>query len=181
MPRGIDCILYRNSAALGSGYGTPTWNEVRNVKDVQLNDTKESFEVTTRHERGLKVYEQTLSEIEVTGMIRQPELAATTGDPNYDDWIAIRDAYFGNTVLHLEVLTGGRTTTGSIGLNGFWKVAEFSEDQSNSVALFNAFKLKPAPVDATTLASTATAEAMRRVKVTSGSATYANFGSTSYS
>lgn len=180
MPRGIDCILYRNSAALGVGYATPTWNEVASVKDVQLTHSLESFDVSTRAEKGLKVYEQTMSEIEITGMIRHPEHAAIANDPNFDDFVAFRDAYFGNTVLHLEVLNGGRTTSGVIGLNGFFKVASWDEDQSNGASLMAAFTLKPAPVDVTTLATTNTAQAMRRVKVTSGSATYANFGSTSF-
>jgi len=181
MPRGIDCKLYRNSAALGAGYATPTWNEVTNVRDVQLNHSLESFEMSTRHELGVKVYEQTMSEIEVTGMLRHPEHAATTGDPGYDDFIVFRDAYFGNTVLHLQVLNGGNTTNGVIGLNGFFKIAQWNEDQSNGVGLMIAFTLKPCPVDVVTLAATATAQAMRRVKVASGAATYANFGSTSFS
>lgn len=177
---GINCILYRNSAALGAGYGTPTWNAVDSIRDAKISKSKNKYPTGTRAEKGLNTYEATDSEIEITCMIRLPEPAATTGDPNYDDWIVFRDAFWGNTVVHIEALTGARTVTGNIGINGFFKVTKLDEDQSNGVALFADMVLTPTHVDATTLATTPAAQAMRDVKIVSGTAQYSNFNANSF-
>lgn len=181
MPRGIDCKLYRNSAALGAGYATPTFNEVASVKDLEYTITTESFETTTRLEKGIKTYEQTVADLEISFMLRLPEAAATTGDPNYDDYIAFRTAFNTNLVIDCMMLTGTTATNGAEGFRGFFKVSDFSETQGAADSLFKKVVLKPSCVDATTLASTASAEAMRRVKVAAGAPTYASWGSDSFS
>lgn len=180
MPRGIDCKLYRNSAALGAGYATPTFNEVASIKDLEYTLTTESFETTTRLEGGIKTYEQTVADLEISFMLRLPEPAATTGDPNYDDYIAIRTAFNTNLVIDAMMLTGTTATNGAEGFRGFFKVSDFSESQGHGDSLFKKVVLKPSCVDATTLASTAAAQAMRRVKIAAGAPTYANWGSDTF-
>lgn len=180
MPRGLDCKLYRNSAALGAGYATPTFNEVANVKDLEYTLTTESFETTTRAEKGIKTYEQTVADLEISFMLRLPEPVATTGDPNFDDYTAIRTAFNSNVVLDMMMLTGTTATNGAEGFRGFFKVSEFSESQTQSDSLFKKVVLKPSCVDATTLATTNTAEAMRRVKIATGAPTYASWGSDTF-
>lgn len=176
MARGIDCIVYRDTAT----YASPTYQEVRNIKDLQLADSFDTADVSTRHERGLSVFEPTMEKVEYTGMMREPEITAAAGDPTFDDHLAFQTAYDGRTALHLEILTGGRTTNGSRGYNGFFFVTKWDQDQSNGVSLFRNFTLTPAPVPAATLAATPAAEAMRKVLVAAGAATYANIGSTTY-
>lgn len=181
MPLGINCVGYRNSAALGSGYATPTFNELGGVQDLKINQSKNKYKCTTRAEKGMEVEETTTTQITVTGKMRIPELAATTGNPDYDDLAAFRTAWNANSVLDLMFLDGGSTTNGSQGIRGFFKISKWDEDQSNDVATFMDFELVPCPVDSTTLASTATAQAMRHVLVATGAPTYANWGSNSFS
>jgi hypothetical protein len=187
MLRGIDCKLFRNSAALGAGYATPTFNEVASVKDLDYKLTEESYDVTTRREKGIKVYEPTLTDLEVTFMLRIPDnvlfgvtTGVTTGDPDFDDFRAYETAYNTKVVIDNLLLTGGTTTNGAEGFRGFFKVHDFSVSQANADALFAKVTLKPAPADSTTIATTPTAEAMRHARVTAGALTYANWGSDTF-
>jgi hypothetical protein len=181
MPSGIDGILYRNSASLGAGYATPTFNEVGNIKDLEYTLTWDSSETSVRRERGLKSYEPTMADLEFTFMLRVPEYAAASGNPDFDDLAAFIAAAATKGVMDLMVLNGPTATNGVRGFRGFFKVHDFSESQQNGEALFRKVVMKPAPVDATTLATTASAEMCRHVLIAAGAPTYATWGSNTFS
>jgi hypothetical protein len=177
---GIQCKMLRNSAALGAGYATPTFNDVESVMDVDYSLTQEEFETTTRAEKGIKVYETTLTNLEINFMLRVPELAAAAGNPDFDDFLAFETAHQLNNPLDIMVLSAGATTNGARGFRGFFKVHEFSESQKNGESLFRKVILKPCAVDPTTKATTSTAEAFRWARVAAGAVTYASLGSNTY-
>ena len=181
MPLGVLCVGYRNSAALGSGYATPTFNELASVQDLTITIAGDSFDASTRLEKGVRVYEVTMHDISVSFKHRVPDLGATMGDPTFDDLQAILGAWRTRAVLDCMFLDGSSSTNGAEGIRGFFKVHKMDQDQSNNVSTFWDVELKPAPVDGTTLASTASAQAMRHVKVATGAPTYANWGSNSFS
>lgn len=187
MIRGIDCKVYRNSAALGTGYATPTWNLVDGVKDVDIKDSAEAYDTTTRRDLGIKTYDVTLDDVEITLMLKIPDAvlagtttAVATGDPDFDDWRAFNTAKNQKINIDLMFLTGTTATNGAEGLRGFFKIHDFSVSQQNSDGLFQAVTLKPSTPDSTTLATTATAVAMRHVRVAGGAPTYANWGSDTF-
>jgi hypothetical protein len=181
MPAGIDGFAYRNSAALGAGYATPTWNEVGNIKDLEYSLTWESFETSVRREKGVKSYEPTMADLEITFMLRVPELAAAASNPDFDDLAVFVAAMATRGVIDMLVLNGSSTTVGARGFRGFFKVHDFSESQANADGIFKKITLKPSPVDSTTIATTATAEMMRHALVGAGPAvTFASWGSNTF-
>ncbi len=176
MALGILCKLYRNT----STYASPSWNEVTHIKDFKPVDSKEEFETTTRYGNGIKTFETTLTTIEWSGMMMVPDPAATTGDPNYDDYIVFRNAYYANTQLDILVLDGGVATNGCEGVRALVKVSQWEEDQSNNVRTMKAFKLCVTDPDVTTLAASPTAKPAKRARITGAALTQADFGSNTF-
>jgi TP901-1 family phage major tail protein len=128
---GLDAKLYRNSGPSG----TPTWNEVENVKDVTLNLEAGEADVTTRNSAGWRATVATLKD----GSI-EFEMVWDTDD---DDFAAIRDAFLNHTAVEFAVMDGGITTPGSQGLRATCMVTSFSRNEALEEAITVSVTVKP--------------------------------------
>ncbi len=174
---------YRNSAAAGAGYATPTWNEISGIREVTVSDTKETYETTTRTGNGIKSFVPTLTEYSFSFKMPCPEAGAAAGNLQYDDYIVFRNAYYSGGVIDMLILDGTTTEVGAEGIRFFAAVEQFEQDQSDNARLTTSIKLVITDPDVATLASAATpgAKPAKRARIGSGPAlTMADFGSSTF-
>lgn len=127
---GIDCKLYRN----GGTYGSPTWTEINEVKDLAVNGKWAEGDASTRASP-VKQQEPTQLEIEVNGMV----LVSLAGT----NFVALDDAFIAKTLLDVLVLNKDSATNGARGYRCDMKLFDFSEDQKIDGVLYRAMVLKP--------------------------------------
>jgi hypothetical protein len=132
---GLDAKLYRNTGT----YTTPTWNEVKNVKDVTLNLEAGEADVTTRGNAGWRATVATLKDASI-----EFEMVWDSAD---DDFAAIRDAFLNRTPIELAVMDGDITTTGSQGLRASCIVTNFSRNEALEEAITVSVTVKPTYAD----------------------------------
>ena len=128
---GMEAKLYRNSGT----FGTPTWAELTNVKDVTLNLEKGEADVTTRANNGWKATAATLKDASV-----EFEMVWDTTDTGFT---AIQQAYFNNTPIELAVMDGPIATAGSQGLRATMQVNNFSREEKLEDAIMVKVTCKP--------------------------------------
>lgn len=128
---GTDCKLYRQS---GGSYGAPTWLEIEDIRDLQVNPTFTEGDAKTRGSI-VDLAEPTRMQIEITGSIR-----VSVGNV---DFVALDDAFCTRAALDIMALNGGSTTNGVRGWRAYYKVFSFTEDQSIDGVLYRNFTLKP--------------------------------------
>lgn len=126
--------IYLNSTS----YGSPTWNEVKAVRDVKVGADFDKQDATTRAGGGLKQFVATLLELGITGLIRTDE-TDTTG------FAAMETAFLARGVLDVLILDGPRTTNGSRGYRFDSQVFKFGEDQKLEGVLYREFDVAPTP------------------------------------
>jgi|GEM_PF-2441147 len=115
---GLDCVLKRNTGT----YASPTWVEVKNVRNPGIPKTKTMGEVTTRRHGGYKAFIGTLKEFGL-----EFEMNADDGDTQY---VAFEDSYWNSTQLDLMVLRAADATSGDRkGVRIQMEVSEFGETQ----------------------------------------------------
>lgn len=128
---GLDAKLYRNTGS----YGSPTWNEVKNVKDVTLNLEAGSADVTTRGNGGWRANIATLKDASL-----EFEMVWDTAD---DDFTAIRTAFLTNAAIEFAVLDGPVATSGSQGLRASMAITNFSRAEPLEEAIKVSVTAKP--------------------------------------
>ena len=128
---GLDAKLYRNTAT----YASPTWNEVKNVKDVTLNLEAGSADVTTRGNGGWRANIATLKDASL-----EFEMVWDTAD---DDFTAIRTAFLTNAAIEFAVLDGPVATSGSQGLRASMAITNFSRAEPLEEAIKVSVTAKP--------------------------------------
>ena len=128
---GLDAKLYRNTAT----YASPTWNEVKNVKDVTLNLEAGSADVTTRGNAGWRANIATLKDASL-----EFEMVWDTAD---DDFTAIRTAFLTNAAIEFAVLDGPVATSGSQGLRASMAITNFSRAEPLEEAIKVSVTAKP--------------------------------------
>ena len=128
---GLDARLYRNTAA----YASPTWNEVKNVKDLTLSLEAGEADVTTRGNGGWRATIATLKD----GSL-EFEMVWDTAD---DDFTAIRTAFLANGSVEFAVLDGAYNTTGSQGLRAAMAITNFSRSEPLEEAIKVSVTAKP--------------------------------------
>ena len=128
---GMQAKLYRNSGS----YGTPTWVEVGNVKDLTLNLEAGEADVTTRSNSGWRATVATLKD----GSI-EFEMVWDTSDANFT---AIQQAFFNNTPLEFAVMDGAIATAGSQGLRATMSITNFSRNEALEEAIMVSVTAKP--------------------------------------
>lgn len=128
---GMEAKLYRN----GGSFGTPTWSELTNVKDVTLNLEKGEADVTTRANNGWKATAATLKDASV-----EFEMVWDTTDTGFT---AIQQAYFNNTPIELAVMDGPIATAGSQGLRATMQINNFSREEKLEDAIMVKVTAKP--------------------------------------
>jgi len=132
---GMDAKLYRNTGT----YETPTWVEITNAKDVNLNLEKGEADVTTRANQGWRATVGTLKDGSV-----EFEMVWDTLDAGFT---AIQEAYFDGTPLEVAVMDGDIATSGSQGLRATMTVTNFSRNEPLEEAITVSVTLKPTYAD----------------------------------
>lgn len=128
---GMQAKLYRNSGS----YGTPTWVEVGNVKDLTLNLEAGEADVTTRSNSGWRATVATLKD----GSI-EFEMVWDTTDGNFT---AIQQAFFNNTPVEFAIMDGAIATAGSQGLRATMSITNFSRSEALEEAIMVSVTAKP--------------------------------------
>jgi hypothetical protein len=132
-PLGKDAKLYRNTGS----YGTPTWNECDNVKDLSLTLTKAEYDATRRASGGWRETIGTIKDIEVS--------FNAVYSPTDADITAFKTAYLNNATIEIWVLSGVRTDAEAEGPRMTCHVVEMSREEQLEGGQELTIKLKPAP------------------------------------
>ncbi|MFO0225196.1 MAG: phage tail tube protein [Planctomyces sp.] len=127
---GLNAKLYRNTAASGS----PTWNEVTNVRDVTLNLETGEADVSTRSSS----WRASVGTLKSASL--EFEMVWDTAD---DDFAAIRDAFLNNTSVEFAVLDGGSTAPGTQGLRATMAIINFTRSEPLEEAIKVSVTAKP--------------------------------------
>jgi hypothetical protein len=128
---GLDARLYRNTGT----YASPTWNEIKNVKDVTLSLETSEADVTTRGNAGWRATVATLKD----GSIEFEMVWDTTDD----DFAAIRDAFLNRAAIEFAVMDGDITVSGSQGLRATCVVTNFTRNEALEEAITVSVTVKP--------------------------------------
>ena len=132
---GMDAKLYRNTGS----YGSPVWNEVKNVKDVTLNLEAGEADVTTRGNAGWRANIATLKDASL-----EFEMVWDTAD---DDFTASRTVFLTNAAIAFAVLDGPVATSGSQGLRASMAITNFSRAEPLEEAIKVSVTAKPTSAD----------------------------------
>jgi len=117
---GMDAVLnFQTGGVAGGG----SWTELANVKDVTLSLETGEADITTRANAGWRATVGTLKEASV-----EFEMVWDTADAGFT---AIKDAFFNNAVIGLQVLDGA---AGS-GLEADFSITNFSRNEQLEEAL----------------------------------------------
>ncbi|GMV72850.1 MAG: hypothetical protein AMXMBFR77_26870 [Phycisphaerales bacterium] len=114
---GLDCKLYRNTGT----WGSPTWAEVGNARDVTVNLERGEADLTTRANAGWRATVGTLKDASL-----EFEMVWDPGDAGF---AAVRDAFLNGTVLDMVALDGGIAVSGSQGLRAEFSILSFSRSE----------------------------------------------------
>ena len=117
---GMDAVLNFKSGGVG---GAGSWTELANVKDVTLSLETGEADIATRANAGWRATVGTLKEASV-----EFEMVWDTADAGFT---AIKDAFFNNEVIGLQVLDGD---AGS-GLEADFSITNFSRSEQLEEAL----------------------------------------------
>ncbi|MGH9174993.1 MAG: phage tail tube protein [Vicinamibacterales bacterium] len=128
---GLDAKLYRNSGS----YASPTWAEVKNVKDVTLNLEAGEADVSTRGNGGWRANIATLKDASL-----EFEMVWDSAD---DDFTAVRTAFLANGAVEFAVLDGDILTAGSQGLRATMSITNFSRSEALEEAIGVSVTAKP--------------------------------------
>lgn len=134
MKIGLNAKLYRNTGS----FAMPTWVEVTNIQDLDLVDSMDEFDATTRGSGGMAESEPTVRNIEVTFNMKN------NADTNM---IAFRTAYATRASVDLQILDGPIATVGSHGVRGRFKFHEFGKPQNLRDGQMLNLRAKPCPDD----------------------------------
>ena len=110
-------------AKLNYKVGAGAWTALGNVKDVTLNLETGEADVTTRANNGWRAMVATLKSASV-----EFEMVWDTGDNGFK---AIKDAFFGNTAIGMQILDGAAGQ----GLQADFSITNFSRKEGLEEAL----------------------------------------------
>ncbi|MBK9187330.1 MAG: hypothetical protein IPM33_00075 [Phycisphaerales bacterium] len=117
---GMEAVLkYKTGGQAGGG----SWTALGNVKDVTLNLETGEADVTTRANAGWRATVGTLKEASV-----EFEMVWDTADAGFT---AIKNAFFNNAVIGLQVLDG----TSGQGLQADFSITNFSRSEALEEAI----------------------------------------------
>ena len=132
---GLDAKLYRNTGS----YGSPSWAEIENVRDLTLSMPKGEADVSTRGNGGWGADAGTLKRASIEFSMVNRE-----SDTDLD---AIRDSFLNNTDVEYAVMDGNITTSGSEGLRATMQVFNFSRNEALEEAITYDVSIKPTIAD----------------------------------
>lgn len=128
---GLEGVLHRNAGS----YGSPSWNEMPNVKDLTINLETAEADVTTRGNNGWRATVATLKD----GTIE----FQSVWDRDDDDLQAMFDAFLNRTSIEVLALDGPVSESGSEGLRATVMVTKFTKEEPLENAQMVSISLKP--------------------------------------
>ncbi|MCE5280339.1 MAG: hypothetical protein ABFD92_07855 [Planctomycetaceae bacterium] len=134
---GADCKLYHNTGT----HAVPVWDEVPNVKDLNLTLEKPEIDMSTRGNGGFKATGVGLKDATV-----EFEMLWDTADT---DFTAFQTAWNAGTPIELAVMDGDITVPGHHGLWATMNVLKFSRKEPLEGPVAVDVSLKPAPAAVT--------------------------------
>lgn len=114
---GVNGKIYRNTGT----YGTPTWNLISNVRDINTPWSFGSHEVSQRGAGGFRQHEPTLIDIEFS--------MTQIYDPADDDYVALLAAMQARTAVDFFILDQAQATAGSQGPRALFKCHKFERTE----------------------------------------------------
>jgi predicted secreted protein len=128
---GMDAKLYRNTGSFGS----PTWTEVTNVKDLTLNLEKGEADVTTRANGGWRATVGTLKDASI-----EFQMVWDTADAGFS---AMQQAFFSNTPIEFAVMDGDINDPSSEGIRATFDIFSFTRNEALEEAIMVDVTIKP--------------------------------------
>lgn len=132
---GLDAKLYRNTGT----YGSPTWTEYKNVKDLGLNLTKAEADATTRGYGGWEALVSTLKKGALSF-----ESVYDTADTGF---VALLDSFLNNTAVEFAIADGPILTAGTKYIRASMEVFGFNKTENLTDVQRVAFDIKPTYAD----------------------------------
>lgn len=123
--------IYRNTGT----YGSPTWNEIDGVKDVNVTQSATEDDVTLRRHGGFKA----------TGVPERDLMIAFTmlQDGEDADYVALDAAWWSGDLIDVAAVDGDIETSGTVGVRFWAAVTKADRDESNAAFVRVSFELKP--------------------------------------
>lgn len=128
---GMEAKLYRNTG----DYETPAWQEVANVKDLTLSLEKGEADFTTRGNGGWRATVGTLKDASI-----EFQMIWDTDDAAF---VAIQQAFFGNTAIEFAVMDGDIADADSEGLRATFDIFNFTRNENLEEAIQVDVSMKP--------------------------------------
>lgn len=113
---GLDCKLYYNTGT----YGTPTWTEIDNCRDLSMSREKGDADGSKRS----STWREKLTTLK--DMSIEWEMVYDTEDANF---AALKTAWDDNTNLDLAIADGAIATSGTEYTRAICKLFDFTEEQ----------------------------------------------------
>jgi hypothetical protein len=132
---GLKAKLYRNTGT----YSSPTWNEVKNVKDLTLALEKGEADVSTRGNGGWRALIGTLKSASI-----EFQMVWDTSD---DDHTAFHEAFFEDEPIEFAIMDGPMVAPSgddaSQGLRASCSIFNFSRNEELENAIMTDVSIKP--------------------------------------
>ena len=120
---GMNAKLYYNTGT----YGSPTWTEISNVRDVTLSLERGDSDITTRGGGGWRQSVATIADGSVDFQM--------VWDNTDTAFAAIKTAFIEATTVEFLVLDGSSSTTGNQGLRAEMAITSFNRNEGLEDAL----------------------------------------------
>lgn len=128
---GFNGKLYRNTGT----YGTPTWNEIPNVGDVEMTLEASEADISVRAGGG---FEQV-----VAGLIKFEASWKSVYDPADEDQTALRTAFFARTPIEFAIMDQAVGTAGSQGIRATCMVMKMTRIEALGEAMMVDVSIRP--------------------------------------
>jgi len=128
---GLDMKLYRDNAG---GYGTETWLEIENVRDLSAPDSLGEADVS-RRDSGMKQTEGTLRDVSIEWEM--------VHDPSDADFTAIQTAYYTKAAIVLALANDNIATNGTEYFAVQCKIMKFERQEPLEGAVTYSVTAKP--------------------------------------
>ena len=130
VPIGLEGKAYRNTGT----YGSPSWNECVNIKNLTLQLEKGEADVSRRGSGGWAAVRGTLKKFQA-----DVEMVWENTDA---DAAAFLDAFLNNTTIEVLLLDGAVGTAGSEGIRATCEVMNFNRTENLEDGMMVNFTLK---------------------------------------
>lgn len=128
---GMNCKAYRNTGT----YGSPTWDEITNIRDLTLKLEAGDADVSRRASAGWRERLPALRDASV-----EFDMVWATADTDFQ---ALLDAYTAGSAVGMLILDQAQGTAGSEGLRAAMGVFSFTREEPLEQAAMAKVSMKP--------------------------------------